>query len=136
MVRGIVLRQSALGNGVRLRGLLFGGGQRILFEWSNRKAIQPAEDLEISIAGVFGWNEGYVEDGHKGLNHFALRLGSHHALKSGFSLVGHLVQSWAINRDSRYGGDQNLKDLFDFGIGLEYEFRISFHSKETVAIPF
>ena len=92
------------------------------FAWSNRKAIQPAEDLEISIAGVFGWNEGYVEDGHKGLNHFALRLGSHHALKSGFSLVGHLVQSWAIDRDSRYGGDQNLKDLFDFGIGLEYEF--------------
>ena len=90
------------------------------FEWSNRKAIQPAEDLEISIAGVSGWNEGYVEDGTKGLTAllaWALIIPSRavFACRTPCPKLGD-------HRDSRYGGDQNLKDLFDFGIGLEYEF--------------
>ena len=85
---------------------------------------------------VFGWNEGYVEDGHKGLNHFALRLGSHHALKGGFRLSDTL---------SKAGRSIEILDMAEIKTSrissiLESDwsmsFRISFHSKETVAIPF
>jgi hypothetical protein len=69
-----------------------------------------------------GWNEGYVSDGHSGLNFFSLRSGVEKMLSENFSLVGHGVYSWAIDPDLNLAGDQGLKDFFHFGLGVEYKF--------------
>ena len=92
------------------------------FEWSNTKEFNFQEDIEFSLSGTLGWNEGYVADGHSGLNFFSLRSGLVKILSGNFSLAGHGVYSWAIDPDINFSGDQGLKDFFHFGLGVEYRF--------------
>jgi hypothetical protein len=42
-------------------------------------------------------------------------------MNENFSLVAHINQSWAIDRDLNLAGDQGLKDFFHFGLGVEFE---------------
>ena len=91
-------------------------------EWSNGKSFSISEAAELSANGIFGWNEGYVSDGHDGMNYFAFSLSGERALNENFSLVGHGTQSWAIDRDLTYAGDDQLKDFFHVGIGIEWNF--------------
>lgn len=91
------------------------------FEWSNTKVFNPSDEFECSLSGIFGWNEGYVSDGHNGMNFFSLNLGAGKLINENFSLVGHINQSWAIDRDLNLAGDQGLRDFFHFGFGVEFE---------------
>jgi hypothetical protein len=63
-----------------------------------------------------------VSDGHNGLNFFSLGSGVKKTLSESFSLTGHGVYSWAIDPDSNLAGDQDLKDFFHFGLGVEFDF--------------
>jgi len=92
------------------------------FEWSTGKEFNPSETLELSLSGILGWNEGYVSDGHDGLNFFALRTGAKANLSEKLSLVAHGTQSLAVDRDPTLSGDLQLKDFFHFGVGLEWTF--------------
>ena len=92
------------------------------YEWSNTREFHLQEDLDISFSGTFGWNGGYVSDGHNGLNFFSLGSGAKKILSERFSLAGHGVYSWAIDPDSNLAGDQGLKDFFHFGLGVEFDF--------------
>ena len=92
------------------------------YEWSNTKEFNLREDLNLSFSGTLGWNEGYVADGHNGLKFFSLRSGVEKILSDNFSLAGHGVNSWAIDRDLNLPGDLGLKDFFHFGLGIEYQF--------------
>lgn len=96
--------------------------QGTFFEWSTSREFNFREDLDFSLSGTLGWNEGYVSDGHSGLNFFSLRSGVEKMLSENFSLAGHGVYSWAINPDLNLAGDQGLKDFFHFGLGVEYKF--------------
>ena len=59
-------------------------------------APAPSETCN-SPCRVFWWNEGYVSDGHDGLNFLALeRVPKENSQKS-FSFVFHGTQSWAID---------------------------------------
>ena len=91
------------------------------FEWSNTKVFNPSKEFECSLSGIFGWNEEYVSDGHNGINFFSVNLGAAKLMKENFSLVAHINQSWAIDRDLNLAGDQGLKDFFHFGLGVEFE---------------
>ena len=91
------------------------------FEWSNTKLFNPSDEFECSLSGIFGWNEGYVSDGHNGMNFFSINLGVGKLITENFSLIGHINQSWAIDRDLNLAGDQGLKDFFHFGLGVEFE---------------
>jgi hypothetical protein len=92
------------------------------FEWSTGRKFNPNETLQLSLSGILGWNEGYVSDGHDGLNFFALRTGAKADLSEKLSLVAHGAQSFAVDRDPTLSGDQLLKDFFHFGLGLEWSF--------------
>lgn len=92
------------------------------YEWSNTREFNPKDDLDISLSGTFGWNHGYVEDGHDGLNFFSLGSGAKKILSGNFSLVGHGVYSWAIDPDLNLAGDLGLKDFLHFGLGVEFDF--------------
>lgn len=92
------------------------------YEWSNNREFHPKDDLDISLSGTFGWNEGYVIDGHNGLNFFSLGSGLTKILTESFSLTGHGIGSWAIEHNSNLAGDQSLKDFFHFGLSVEFDF--------------
>ena len=96
--------------------------RRNVFEWSTGKEFNPSETLQLSLSGIFGWNEGYVSDGHDGLNFFALGAGAERELTKSFSFVFHGTQSWAIDSNPSLSGDLQLKDFFHFGLGLEWTF--------------
>ena len=119
--------------GISYKGLPFGlttsldgcysmDAKGTFYEWSNTKEFNLREDLNLSFSGTLGWNEGYVADGHNGLNFFSLRSGVEKILSDNFSLTGHGVNSWAIDPDKNLAGDQSLKDFFHFGVGVEYKF--------------
>ena len=55
-----------------------------LFEWSTGKEFNPSEEFQLSVSGIFGWNEGYVSDGHDQLNFFALGTGAERELTEKF----------------------------------------------------
>ena len=92
------------------------------FEWSTGKEFNPSEEFQLSVSGIFGWNDGYVSDGHDQLNFFALRTGAERELTKSFSFVVHGTQSWAIDSNPSLPGDLQLKDFFHFGLGLEWSF--------------
>ena len=92
------------------------------FEWSTGKAFNLNETLQLSLSGIFGWNEGYVSEGHDGLNFFSLRTGAKANLSEKLSFVAHGTQSLALGRDPNLPGDQSLKDFFHIGVGLEWTF--------------
>ena len=92
------------------------------FEWSTAREFNLSETLQLSLSGILGWNEGYVSDGHDGLNFFAFRTGAKVNLSEKLSLVAHGNQSFAVDRDPTLSGDQLLKDFFHLGLGLEWSF--------------
>lgn len=74
-------------------------------------------NLAPSLA--LGWNEGYVADGHDGVNHFASTLEISVPLRDGLDLALAAGGSWAVNADpERYADDVNLKNLGWFGLTL------------------
>ena len=95
----------------------------LIIAWSpTGKEFSPSEEFQLSASGIFGWNDGYVSDGHDGLNFFALRAGAERELTKSFSFVVHGTQSWAIDSNPSLSGDLQLKDFFHFGLGLEWSF--------------
>lgn len=96
--------------------------QGAFYEWSNTKEFKFQEDIDLSMSGTIGWNDGYVADGHNGLNFFSLRTGAKKVLSGNFALTGHGVYSWAIDREFNLAGDQALKNFFHFGLGVEFDF--------------
>ena len=91
-------------------------------EWSTGKEYNPLDGLTLSASAVLGWNENYVSDGHNGLNFFCLRTGAEKMLTESLSLVAHGAYSWAVDQDLSLTGDQQLKDFFHFGLGVEWTF--------------
>jgi hypothetical protein len=71
---------------------------------------------------LLGFNQGYVPDGHAGVNHLAVRLGSEFALTTSFAITAHLSYSWALDRDSELSGDAQLIDFLHVGIGVQWSF--------------
>ena len=91
-------------------------------EWATEKEYNPLDELTLSVSAVLGWNENYVSDGHNGLNFFCLRTGAGRMFTESLSLVGHGAYSWAVNQDLSLPGDEQLKDFFHLGLGVEWTF--------------
>lgn len=92
-------------------------------ETSIDRSFQLAESLSIDPAIVFGFNDGYVSDGHNGANHIAARIGSSWQVMEQLSLHGHVSYNWAIDREeAALPGDQALRDFAHVGLSLEYAF--------------
>ena len=91
-------------------------------EWGNAIVHTVTEEFELEYTGVLGWNEGFVSDGHDGLNHFSLGVSTGREITSFAALNLHAVQTWPINRDLNKADDLFLRETFHFGISLEANF--------------
>lgn len=80
------------------------------------------EKLAVELSAVFGFNFGYVADGHDGANHIALRLAPGYALSDSLSLTVHVTSNWALDKDRSAPGDDLLTDFVHAGIGIEWTF--------------
>lgn len=92
------------------------------WELSLSRTDEVSERLTFTGAGMFDINGGYVSDGHSGANHLGLRLGSEYSLTESLTITGHATYSWALKRNSRLAGDEQLADFFHCGLGLEWSF--------------
>ena len=90
------------------------------WELSLSRAVEVSERLTFTGAGMFGINDGYIPDGHSGANHLGLRFGSEYSLTESLTITGHATYSWALKRNSRLAGDEQLGDFFHGGLGLEW----------------
>lgn len=91
-------------------------------EFSVSRAWQLTETLTLEVTPVLGMNQGYVADGHDGLNHVALWLGLSQQLSESLSLRLHASQHWALDRKAGAPDDALLRDFFHISFGVEYGF--------------
>ena len=85
----------------------------------------PLEEnkIKFDLKGTLGANGGYVLDGHRGLNHFQIRLNMTYQPVYAVDLYAYAGYNFAINRDeTRYNGDASLNDFLWGGIGFAYRF--------------
>lgn len=92
------------------------------FEWVSTREFEPRDDLDVLISGSLGWNEGYIPEGHNGLNFICFRCGIEKQIGESLSITGHGSQNLSVNRNLSLVGDAQLKDFFHFGLGMEYNF--------------
>ena len=81
-----------------------------------------SQKFKVSLGGVLGVNQGYIADGHDGVNHIAALLETHYQLTDSMTLDIHAGQTWAIGRDEDLEGDIQLLDKFHVGVGLQWAF--------------
>lgn len=94
----------------------------IFYEWSTYREFSLNDNSSMTLSATLGLNDDYVSDGHNGANFYALSVGIEKEILEDLSFFGHGMQSFAIDRDLSLMGDQQLKDFFHFGLGIQYNF--------------
>ena len=94
----------------------------MFYEWSTYREFSISDKSGAVVSGILGLNDGYVSDGHNGANFYALSVGLERNITDNFVISCHGMQSFAIDRDLTLDGDQQLKDFFHFGLGLQWNF--------------
>lgn len=89
-------------------------------ELSAAREFAVTEEFAITCSCVYGLNNGYVADGHDGSNHIGLQLGFDYRILDSISIIAHVTQSWALERDLSFPGDETLVDFFHGGIGVQW----------------
>jgi opacity protein-like surface antigen len=83
--------------------------------------IEPYDWLTLTPSLSVGFNNGYVENGHDGLNHAVANLSADFMLSDHFKVTASAAYNWAINRESdfvRYSNDAILRDFFWTGLSV------------------
>jgi hypothetical protein len=88
-------------------------------------ALKQEQELNdrtvLTLRSIVGVNEGYVPDGHNGLNHLQLHLNLAYYPISYIEIVPYVAYNIAINREpERFVDDITLRDFFWGGIGIVY----------------
>jgi hypothetical protein len=77
----------------------------------------------LTLRSILGVNEGYVPNGHNGLNHVQLRLSLAFYPVSRIEIVPYVAYNFAIDSEpERFADDLTLHDFFWGGIGIAYHF--------------
>ncbi len=90
------------------------------FGW--HRDILSTDRFALSLSGILGANQGYVTDGHDGLNHAALSAELAVPLSETVSFGAHLTHNWSLERNLSAAGDAQLFDFWFGGFGLEISF--------------
>jgi hypothetical protein len=91
-------------------------------EFSLGRELKVSENFSVTVAGLFGMNQGYVSDGHDGANNLAIRMEGNLALSEAWSVVSHVTYSSAMDADASLVGDAQLIDFYHGGVGLLWTF--------------
>ncbi len=86
------------------------------------RGFELGERLTLTPGIVWGFNQGYIADGHHGPNHLAVRLGADWRLSDGWFLEALATYSWALGREVLRPGDQALRDFGHVGTGFRWKF--------------
>ena len=108
--------------GTSIDGTYSMDAEGMFYEWSTYREFSISDKLGATVSGVLGLNDGYVSDGHDGANFYALSVCLERNITDDFVISCHGMQSFAIDRDLTLNGDQQLKDFFHFGLGLQWNF--------------
>lgn len=108
--------------GTSLDGTYSMDAKGMFYEWSTYREFSLAEQSTGLISGILGMNDGYVSDGHNGANFYAFSFGLEREITEELLVFGHGMQSFAIDSNPAFAGDDQLKDFFHFGIGLQWSF--------------
>ncbi|XPF93166.1 hypothetical protein ACM9HF_14195 [Colwellia sp. RE-S-Sl-9] len=83
------------------------------------KSYKFNEALLVDLSSSFGFNSGYIVDGHNGLNYAQLRMQLSYLLKNTIELHAYTSYSLAINKNGeRFAGDESLSNLLWGGLKL------------------
>ena len=92
-------------------------------ETTVRYGASISQTLDYSLQAILGANDGYVIDGHDGLNHFQLRANIEYEPVKNVQLYSLVGYTRAINRDAyNYAEDETLGNFVWAGIGFIYLF--------------
>ncbi len=93
------------------------------FEASLTSELEVTEWLEFEPFALFGWNEGYIAEGHNGANNFAVGLTAEIDLSENIQLAGYVAYNWAIDSDPANNPDDELLDDFFYGgVSITFSF--------------
>ena len=77
----------------------------------------------LTLRSIVGVNEGYIPNGHNGLNHVQLRLSMAFYPASCIEIVPYAAYNFAIDSEpERFADDLTLHNFFWGGIGIAYHF--------------
>ena len=96
-------------------GTFYEGTLSAEFELTEAWALTPFINL--------GSNDGYIAEGHNGLNHLALGVELNYALSEYFSIGGYLAHTIAIDSDASDHADDDLLEDFTYcGVNVIFSF--------------
>jgi hypothetical protein len=92
-------------------------------ETTVRYGASISQTVDYSLQAILGANDGYIIDGHDGLNHFQLRANVEYEPVKNVQLYALAGYTRAINRDAyNYAEDETLGNFVWGGIGFIYLF--------------
>ena len=81
------------------------------------------EQTVLTLSSIVGFNEGYVPNGHNGLNHVQLRLNLALYPVPCIEIMPYVAYNFAIDSEpERFADDITLHDFMWGGIGIAYHF--------------
>ncbi len=92
------------------------------YELALRKQNNINQDIAFNGGLVIGINQGYIVDGHEGVDHAQIRLGMAYHSSAQYELVAYISHSHAINKNLSMSGDTNLKNYSLGGVGFTWRF--------------
>ena len=95
----------------------------VFYEATLSKEIEWAEGLSIFPFGTLGFNDGYIVEGHDGLNHAVLGVELVYELHENVSFGGFIAGNVAIDADrDRHADDDGLRDFVYSGVSLNVSY--------------
>ena len=92
-------------------------------EASIAREFSPIDRLVIISSVIFGFNDGFVADGHNGANHLMFQLAAAYELTENLTIETYVAQTWGVGSEpSRYADDENLYDFSFGGVKLSISF--------------
>ena len=92
-------------------------------ELSLAREFSITDQFVIVPVAIFGYNDGYIADGHNGANHVLLQLIAAYAISENFAIEGYVAQTFAIDSNpAQLAGHGNLYDFSFVGVGASIVF--------------
>jgi len=93
------------------------------WEFALKREQMLTDKTVLTLRSILGVNEGYVPNGHDGLNHLQLRLSLALYPSTRIEIAPYLAYNFAIDSEpERFADDITLRDFLWGGIGVVYHF--------------
>jgi hypothetical protein len=92
-------------------------------EASIAREFSPIDRFVIMPSVIFGYNDGFVADGHNGANNVMVKLIAAYEIAENMAVEAYVAQTWAVNSNpARYADDGGLYDFSFGGVAVSISF--------------